>query len=78
MESTVTITNSSVTAFSLNGPNSEAFLATSSSSVVIISNLNYTDNTSPFLNILQSILTLEGLILNNVVCNYYVIKIDQG
>ena len=78
MESTVTITNSSVTTFSLNGVNSEAFLEASSSSIVIITNFNYTDNTASFVNILQSILTLDGIILNNVICDYYVIKVDQG
>ena len=78
MESKVTITNSSVTSFSLLGLNSEAFLEASSSSEVIIYNFNYTDNTASFINILQSVLTLDGLTLKNVVCDYYVIIIHQG
>ena len=78
MESKVIITNSSVISFYLNGLNSEAFLAASSSSEVIITNFIYTDNTASFVNILQSVLTLDGLTLKNVVCDYYVIKIDQG
>ena len=78
IESEVTIERSSAKTVSISGTGSYPFITVTSDSVITITEFNYTDNTAPFLHLLSSLFTGDSLILKNIVCDDYMLKIDQG
>ncbi|CAI2361394.1 unnamed protein product [Moneuplotes crassus] len=78
LESHSIISNVTITNFTIGGSLYEAFLATDLESTSILSNINFINNFGCFLFVLESEMTLDNILIENVTLDNYVLNIDQG
>jgi hypothetical protein len=77
-ESNATIENLSVTLASLGSSSHYEFISATTQSELSISGLNFTDGSVPLIYWLQSSITMDSLLLQNITTSDHIITIDQG
>ena len=76
--SEVIVTNSSANNVSEPASTAHAIFSASATSTISISQFNYSESSSPLVNILQSVISIDSMNMENLVSSYYLLRIDQG